>query len=99
MQEWKDWEQVDTGKNASKPPTFNDWGTDSEPSLDNDDDDNNRKKRNADATDDYSSDFEFRSGFLSKITELSRVERMELGHNLTTMLTSCSFAGKKCTPK
>ena len=73
-----------------------------------------RRKRSADyeySDDDYwdsaleddsvtfDDDFTFASDALGMVSELDRADRMRMGHNLTTMLITCTYRGTKCTPK
>lgn len=41
-------------------------------------------------------DFNFKQDFISFSSDLSRRERFQLGHQLSTMFISCTWQGKKC---
>ena len=106
LQKMKELKEDEMHENTSGPPTFNDWGKNKEPSLGNinksreeDDKEEEETEEEEEKTEEYDNDFTFKSEFLAMITELSRSERKTFGHNLTSMLMSCTFAGKKCTPK
>ena len=56
-----------------------------------------RSKRSTD-DEEYEADeeFSFAEDVMSLTSELTRKERIAVGHNLTSMLIGCTFMGMKC---
>ena len=45
----------------------------------------------------FGDEFNIRQEFFTLLSQLSRQDRMDGGHNISTMLLSCTFRGRECS--